>query len=81
MTDDGLRELLAGPALQARVPVATYRLQFNRAFPFTEATRLVPYLATLGASDVYAVSPELLTSWISHTSIGPLGSDRSPRSS
>jgi len=56
MTDDVLQELLEGPTLQARVPVATYRLQFNRAFPFAEAARLVPYLATLGVSDVYASS-------------------------
>ena len=56
MTDDVLQDLLAGPGLRARVPVATYRLQFNRVFPFVEATRLVPYLTTLGVSDVYASS-------------------------
>jgi (1->4)-alpha-D-glucan 1-alpha-D-glucosylmutase len=38
------------------MPVATYRLQFNRAFTFEDARRLVPYLADLGISDIYASS-------------------------
>ena len=33
---------------------ATYRLQFQREFTFSDATRLVPYLAALGISHVYA---------------------------
>jgi (1->4)-alpha-D-glucan 1-alpha-D-glucosylmutase len=33
---------------------ATYRLQFHAGFTFAEATRLVPYLARLGISHVYA---------------------------
>jgi (1->4)-alpha-D-glucan 1-alpha-D-glucosylmutase len=33
---------------------ATYRLQFNREFTFADATRVVPYLARLGISHVYA---------------------------
>lgn len=37
-------------------PVATYRLQFNRAFPFEAATRIVPYLHELGVTDCYASS-------------------------
>jgi (1->4)-alpha-D-glucan 1-alpha-D-glucosylmutase len=37
-----------------RVPSATYRLQFNAAFTFRDAARIVPYLADLGISDVYA---------------------------
>jgi len=37
-----------------RVPRATYRLQFNAAFTFAEARAIVPYLAELGISDVYA---------------------------
>ena len=36
------------------VPVATYRLQFHRGFKFKDATALVPYLASLGISHVYA---------------------------
>src|SRR4030095_8662032 len=37
-----------------RRPRATYRLQFNREFTFADATRLVPSLARLGISHVYA---------------------------
>ena len=33
---------------------ATYRLQFHRGFTFRDATALVPYLARLGVSHVYA---------------------------
>jgi (1->4)-alpha-D-glucan 1-alpha-D-glucosylmutase len=33
---------------------ATYRLQFHRHFTFRDATGLVPYLATLGVSHIYA---------------------------
>ena len=41
-----------------RIPLATYRLQFNRDFTFDDATALVPYLKALGISHVYA-SPYL----------------------
>ncbi len=37
-----------------RVPVATYRLQFNRGFRFEHARALVPYLHKLGVTDLYA---------------------------
>ncbi len=37
-----------------RVPIATYRLQFNKGFRFKDARTLVPYLYNLGVSDVYA---------------------------
>ncbi len=33
---------------------ATYRLQFHRGFTFRDATDLVPYLASLGISHIYA---------------------------
>jgi (1->4)-alpha-D-glucan 1-alpha-D-glucosylmutase len=33
---------------------ATYRLQFHRQFTFRDATDLVPYLAALGISQIYA---------------------------
>ncbi len=33
---------------------ATYRLQFHRDFTFRDATHLIPYLAALGVSHVYA---------------------------
>ncbi|HEX8696540.1 MAG TPA: malto-oligosyltrehalose synthase [Longimicrobium sp.] len=41
-----------------RVPRATYRLQLNRGFTFRDAAEIVPYLAELGVSDLYA-SPYL----------------------
>jgi len=41
-----------------RIPVATYRLQFNRSFTFRDATGVVPYLAALGISHCYS-SPYL----------------------
>lgn len=37
-----------------RIPVATYRLQFNKQFRFEDARDLVPYLHQLGISDLYA---------------------------
>ena len=37
-----------------RVPTATYRVQFNAGFTFNDARRIVPYLAELGISDLYA---------------------------
>src|SRR3954471_6295328 len=37
-----------------RLPLATYRLQFNRDFTFAQATAILPYLKELGISDVYA---------------------------
>jgi len=36
------------------IPTATYRLQFHREFTFTDARAVVPYLARLGISHVYA---------------------------
>ena len=41
-----------------RIPLATYRFQFNRNFTFRQAAELVPYLAELGISHCYA-SPYL----------------------
>ncbi|HEX6156180.1 MAG TPA: malto-oligosyltrehalose synthase, partial [Burkholderiales bacterium] len=35
-------------------PVATYRLQFHKGFGFRHAIKLVPYLASLGISHLYA---------------------------
>jgi (1->4)-alpha-D-glucan 1-alpha-D-glucosylmutase len=37
-----------------RIPVSTYRLQFNRNFRFADAIRLVDYLHDLGITDLYA---------------------------
>ena len=41
-----------------RIPTATYRVQFNRSFKFSDAKAIVPYLDDLGISDCYA-SPVL----------------------
>src|SRR3989454_7476471 len=41
-----------------RIPVSTYRLQFNRDFGFVQAIRIVDYLSDLGITDLYA-SPVL----------------------
>lgn len=37
-----------------RIPVATYRLQFNAGFRFEDARKVVPYLWKLGITDLYA---------------------------
>ena len=37
-----------------RVPTSTYRLQLRAGFGFERAAAIVPYLAALGAGDVYA---------------------------
>ena len=41
-----------------KIPVSTYRLQFNYLFGFVDAAEVVPYLHELGITDVYA-SPYL----------------------
>ncbi|HXU19096.1 MAG TPA: malto-oligosyltrehalose synthase [Verrucomicrobiae bacterium] len=43
-----------------RIPVSTYRLQFNEGFRFQDALRLLDYFSTLGISDLYA-SPLLVS--------------------
>lgn len=40
--------------LARRLPISTYRLQFNRQFTFSQAKGIVSYLHELGISDVYA---------------------------
>ena len=37
-----------------RIPISTYRLQFNSHFRFSDAREIIPYLHTLGISDIYA---------------------------
>ena len=37
-----------------RVPAATYRIQFTPGFGFADALALIPYLHTLGITDLYA---------------------------
>lgn len=41
---------MSGP----RIPVSTYRLQFNQHLRFNDARALVPYLHDLGITDIYA---------------------------
>jgi (1->4)-alpha-D-glucan 1-alpha-D-glucosylmutase len=65
------------------IPRATYRLQLNRAFTFTRAAELVPYLAQLGVSHVYCspylkARPGSLHGYdiIDHTALNPeIGSE------
>ncbi len=42
--------------MPARIPLATYRLQFNAQFTFRDAAAVVDYLDALGVSDCYASS-------------------------
>ena len=39
---------------ELRIPVSTYRLQFNGRFRFSDAAEIIHYLRTLGISDLYA---------------------------
>ncbi len=50
VADTPLRDLTA----RVRIPCATYRLQFNRAFTFADAARVVSYLHTLGITECYS---------------------------
>lgn len=56
--DEILESLRGALSVSKRVPVATYRLQFQPVLTFDDAARLVPYLQELGISDCY-VSPIL----------------------
>ena len=47
-------ELVEQIVRERRIPAATYRLQFTAHFTFRDALELVPYLQSLGISDVYA---------------------------
>lgn len=44
----------SAPAPSARIPRATYRLQFNEHFKLSDALALVPWLKELGISHIYA---------------------------
>ena len=37
-----------------KIPLSTYRIQFRKEYDFATATAIVPYLAELGISDLYA---------------------------
>ena len=49
-----LARLMAERRVPVNAPIATYRLQFHKAFGFKQAKALVPYLAKLGISHLYA---------------------------
>ena len=46
--------------VSTRIPLATYRLQFNKNFTFNDAARILDYLREVGITEIYA-SP-ILTS-------------------
>src|SRR5436853_5351042 len=50
------RLLLLHLVAPTRIPLATYRLQFNSGFTFRQAHAIVDYLRDLGISDCYASS-------------------------
>ncbi len=50
----------AGPSGTLRMPVSTYRLQFNRFLPFGRACGIIPYLHELGITDIYS-SPNFMS--------------------
>ena len=39
--------------VSTRIPLATYRLQFNKNFTFNDATRILDYLRELGITEIY----------------------------
>lgn len=54
------------PVRTPRVPVATYRLQFNASFTFADAAAVTGYLRDLGVSDAYASSYLMATPGSTH---------------
>lgn len=70
--------LQAEVAQRRQIPTATYRLQFNHTFTFSDAITLLPYLKRLGISHVYAspyfgARPESMHGYdiIDHNSLNP----------
>src|SRR5262244_3301977 len=53
---DERRSVTTQPSAALRIPVSTYRLQFNRSFTFEHAREIVPYLHDLGITDLYCSS-------------------------
>ena len=49
-------QAVSQPHACARVPLSTYRLQFNNRFTFADARAVVDYLHALGITDCYASS-------------------------
>jgi (1->4)-alpha-D-glucan 1-alpha-D-glucosylmutase len=46
--------LSVSSALPSRVPISTYRLQFNRGFRLRDTLSIIPYLHELGITDIYS---------------------------
>ena len=78
------REAALFQPLAPRIPLSTYRLQFNRDFTFNQARAIIPYLRELGISHLYA-SPYLKARPVSrhgydiidHNALNPeIGSDK-----
>jgi (1->4)-alpha-D-glucan 1-alpha-D-glucosylmutase len=83
-SNDGLRmSWSTDECVNRRIPTATYRLQFNHVFTFSQATQIVSYLHDLGISDCYAspylkASPQSMHGYdvIDHRTLNPeVGSD------
>ncbi|MFL5760719.1 MAG: malto-oligosyltrehalose synthase [Thermomicrobiales bacterium] len=53
-SDQALVDSVVARMTPAQAPIATYRVQFNAGFTFKDAERIVPYLASLGVSALYA---------------------------
>ncbi len=51
---NGILTEVEGQLRAARLPAATYRIQFNHQCSFREIEGIVPYLSALGISDLYA---------------------------
>ena len=54
LAEEGRDRRARGNALSGPPPRATYRLQFHKDFTFDDAVKIVPYLAELGISHLYA---------------------------
>ena len=52
--DQRILRTVTDAAASRQPPRATYRMQFHAGFTFRDATKLVPYLADLGISHLYA---------------------------
>ena len=53
---DERRSVRTQQSAALRIPVSTYRLQFNRSFTFEHAREIVSYLHDLGITDLYCSS-------------------------
>jgi (1->4)-alpha-D-glucan 1-alpha-D-glucosylmutase len=56
ITIGGWRLATSFAVADSRIPLSTYRLQFNKTFTFRDAEAIVGYLHALGVSDAYASS-------------------------